>query len=92
MTLVLAPLPIFTAGQAAPVQLDVQTEAPVHAVSIEFVGDGKPAFYFVGSQDLRGLHTYLLIPMRAGSYLVTVEATDEQGCHAQLLSGAATVR
>jgi hypothetical protein len=59
--------------------ITIAAGAPVHAVTIDFIGDGQPAFYFVPSEG-RGTITYPITPVRSGRYEVTIAVVDERGC------------
>jgi hypothetical protein len=85
MTLTLGALPPLTAGAWVSLQVDVESPLPVHAVSLDLIGDNSPAWYFISGADLRAGKPFAIGPLpRAGRYLLVLEATDEQGCHAQV--------
>jgi hypothetical protein len=74
------------------VDLTITSVKPVHAVSIQLVGSGLPAFYFTG-YDLRGASSFAIGPLtRAGRFLMNLTVTDEWNCSATQATYYLTVR
>lgn len=93
MKLTLGTLPPFTANQDGFVPLTIESVSAVHSVTIDMVGDGLPAWSFYRLSDMRGIQGYILRRLpRAGRYLMTVSATDEQGCSAEVGNTFVTVQ
>jgi hypothetical protein len=72
----------WIAGKPATVGLHVSAPRPVHALTIDLLTDGRPGFYFYSDQDLRGdaTRTFTIIPPRAVTSRLQLEAVDEGGC------------
>jgi hypothetical protein len=80
MTLTVGALPQMQVGKYATVPVAVGGPSPVHAVSLDFVGDGQPAWYFVPF-DARQASAYVVGPLkRQGRFEFTAHASDEMGC------------
>lgn len=92
MTITEFALPVGAPGSYIPVNLNIASMRPVHAVSISLIGAGIPAFYFTGS-DMRNLITLSVGPLpRAGRYLMNISAADEAGCSASQATQYLTIR
>lgn len=92
ITIATSAIPTVDRNTYAPVSLLVMSVQPVHAVNIQLVGSGLPAFYFTGD-DLRTNTTYSVGPLtRPGRYLVNVTAADEAGCSTSTAAQFLTVR
>lgn len=92
MTITESALPVGAPGSYVPIQLNIASVRPVHAVSIALVGASIPAFYFTGS-DMRNPITLSIGPLpRAGRYLMNISAADEFGCSASQATQYLTVR
>lgn len=64
--------------------MTLAAKSPITAVTISVLGDQYPEFYYV-MQDARGTRTYVVGPLRrAGSYELTISATDARGCEATI--------
>lgn len=80
MTLALATPATMTFGQYGFATVTVTGPSPTHAVMIDFIGDGQPAWYFTQA-DARATIAYPLGPMRRrGRFELTAKATDAMGC------------
>lgn len=83
----------LAAGQFGSATVDVESPQPVHSVSIDFLGDGLPAYYFSTDADLRGSRPFPIGPLpRAGTYRAVIDAVDERGCRVQYADLLATVK
>jgi len=80
MTLAVGALPAMQMGKYVMIGVDVTGPSPVHAVMLDFIGDGQPAFYFVPF-DARQSTSYLIGPLkRKGRFEFTAHVSDEMGC------------
>ena len=80
MTLDLTPPATWTVGQYVAVPVTISGPSPVHAVMLDLIGDGQPAWYFTQA-DARATTPFLLGPMKKkGRFELTAHAVDEMGC------------
>jgi hypothetical protein len=92
MTIQQATLATGAVGRYIPLSLTINSLRPVHAVAIQLMGSGQPAYYFTGS-DMRGAQSFTMGPLpRAGRYLVNITAADEAGCSTSQATQYLTVR
>lgn len=93
LTIAVGPLPTLRVGERAVMTLTLTAPRPVRVVTIDLLTDGQPAWYFVSTvADLRTERAYTIGPFVApASSFLTIEATDEQGCRAQLNAGLVQV-
>jgi hypothetical protein len=81
MTLTVAdPLPPMVLGQYANVGVTITGPSPVHAVLIDLLSDGQPAWYYTPF-DARSTVNYSVGPFkRKGRSELVARAVDEMGC------------
>jgi hypothetical protein len=80
-------------GQWGTLTLAIDGVSPVRAVTVDLLGDVRPAWYLL-LDDARGLVTTVTVgPFAvAGNQAVMVTAQDEQGCEASLGPRTVTIR
>lgn len=79
-------------GQRATITVALEGAWPVHAVTVDVLGDNRPAWYLL-SADARGTTTATVGPFAAaGNFAVIVTAQDELGCEASAGPRIVTIR
>jgi len=93
MRITVNPLPTLLPRTLAVISITIQSPNPVHNVVVDFIGDGLPAWSFYAPNDLRTTQSYTIGPLpRVGTYLISISASDEQGCQTTAGDVFATVR
>jgi hypothetical protein len=80
MTLTVGAVPPMAVGQVVVLPVTITGPSPVHAVDIDLLSDGQPAWYYVLG-EARGTVLYRVGPFKGrGRSELVVWAHDEMGC------------
>lgn len=65
-------------GEAAAIRFELESDSPVKAVTVDFLGDGVDGLTVAG-KDLRRLRGVFIEPQKSGAFSWQVTAVNERG-------------
>lgn len=84
MTLTVAWPSAWRVGAMSLLAVVVTGANPVSALVVDLIGDGQPAWYYVVPDARAGVEVAVGPMKRAGTYEITLLATDTRGCQVTL--------